>query len=73
MSEGFKGSVKKEDSNDNIRLKIRKKAIAQITKEYKQLKKYQKSSIYEARKLAGEETYIDKLIKEYGIDSEALM
>jgi len=71
MSEGFKGfSNPSEDKK--INLYIRNKEVNKIIKEYKKLKKYQKSSIFEIEKLSNQETKIDKLIKEYGIDSEAL-
>ena len=43
-----------------------------IIREYKKLKKYQKSSMFELEKLSGQETQIDKLVDEYGIDSEAI-
>jgi hypothetical protein len=36
------------------------------------LKKYKKSSIYQIEKLSGNQTKIDKLVDEYGIDSEAI-
>lgn len=55
-----------------LRLKIRNSEVNKIIKEYKKLKKYQKSSIFEIEKLSGKETRIDKLVNEYGIDSEAL-
>lgn len=71
MSEGFKGFAKKcEDKK--LYLYIQRQAVNNLIKEYKKLKKYQKSSIFEIEKLSGQETKIDKLIKEYGIDSEAL-
>ena len=71
MSENFKGFT---DSNEDkeIRLKIRNSEINKIIKDYKRLKKYQKSSLYEVQKLSGQETAIDKLVNEYGIDSEAI-
>ena len=41
-------------------------------KEYKKLKKYKKSSFFQIEKLSGQDTQIDKLIEEYGIDPEAI-
>ena len=53
-------------SNNNMKVKQK------IIKEYKKLKKYQKSSLFELEKLSGQETQIDKLVDEYGIDPEAI-
>jgi hypothetical protein len=71
MSEGFKGFSKPADDK-KFRLYIRNNEVNKLIKEYKKLKKYQKSSIFEIEKLSGQETRIDKLIREYGIDSEAI-
>ena len=71
MSDGFKGFAKPADDKQ-FRLYIKNKEVDKLIKEYKKLKKYQKSSIFEIEKLSGQDTKIDKLIKEYGIDSEAI-
>ena len=71
MSEGFKGFANPSEDKQ-FKLKIRKKEVEKIIKEYKKLKKYQKSAIFEVEKLSGKQTKIDKLVEEYGIDSEAL-
>ena len=71
MSEGFKGFSKPENDKEFI-LYIKNKEIKNIINQYKKLKKYQKSSIFEIEKLSGQETRIDKLINEYGIDPEAI-
>lgn len=71
MSEGFKGFAKPANDKE-LRLYIRKGEVSRLIKEYKKLKKYQKSSIFEIEKLSGIETKIDKLITEYGIDTEAI-
>jgi DNA mismatch repair ATPase MutS len=71
MNEGFGGFIN-EKKDKEIRLYIRNNEVNKIIKEYKKLKKYQKSSIFEIEKLSGKETKIDKLINEYGIDSKAL-
>jgi hypothetical protein len=71
MSEGFKGFAenrRKIKSFDSIK----NREVNKLIKEYKKLKKYQKSSIFEIEKLSGQETKIDKLINEYGIDPEAI-
>ncbi len=70
MSDGFKGFTDKEDKE--LKLNIRTSEINKIIKQYKKLKKYKKSSIHEITKLGGGETKIDKLINEYGIDTEAI-
>ena len=51
---------------------MNKHTVQKIIREYKKLKKYQKSSMFELEKLSGQETQIDKLVDEYGIDSEAI-
>ena len=71
MSEGFKGFAKSADDKE-FRLYIKNREVNKLIKEYKKIKKYQKSSIFEIEKLSGQETRIDKLINQYGIDSEAI-
>jgi hypothetical protein len=64
---GFSG-----DKDGNVRFTINADEIGNIIKSYKKLKKYKKSSIYQIEKLSGNQTKIDKLVDEYGIDSEAI-
>lgn len=71
MSDGFKGFTQPGEDKE-FKLNIRTSEINKIIKDYKKLKKYQKSSIFEIQKISGQETQIDKLIGDYGIDSEAL-
>ncbi len=71
MTEGFKG-FSNSSKDKKLLLYIKNQEVNKIIKQYKKLKKYQKSSIYEVEKLSGQETKIDKLINEYGIDSEAI-
>lgn len=71
MTGGFGGFVN-EKKDKEVKLYIRNREVDKLIKEYKKLKKYQKSSIFEIEKLSGKETKIDKLINEYGIDSEAI-
>ena len=66
MSKGFGAD------NDDLRVLVRKSEMKKLMKEYRRLQKYQKSSMFQAAKLYGKETTIDKLIDKYGIDSEAL-
>jgi len=71
MSDGFKGFANPADDK-KFRLYIKNNEVDKLIKEYKNLKKYQKSSIFQIEKLSGQETKIDKLINKYGIDSEAI-
>jgi len=71
MSEGFKGFAKPSKDKE-LKLYIKNREVEKLIKEYKKLKKYQKSSIFEIEKLSGQETKIDKLLNEYGIDPEAI-
>jgi hypothetical protein len=71
MTEGFGGFVN-EKKDKQLRLYIRNREVDKLIKEYKKLKKYQKSSLFEIEKLSGKDTKIDKLINQYGIDSEAI-
>ena len=72
MNEGFKGFADDPNKDGNIRFNINSEEINKIIKKYKGLKKYQKSSIYEIEKLSGNDTMIDKLVDEYGIDPKAI-
>ena len=70
MSGEFRGFS--SDKDGNVRFTINADEIDNIIKSYKKLKKYKKSSIYQIEKLSGNQTKIDKLVDEYGIDSEAI-
>ena len=63
MSAGF-GAEKSHDGK--ARVVIDDDQMAKLLKEYKRLKKYQKSSMYEVAKMTGKETELDRLLKEYG-------
>ena len=65
MSKGFA-------NEDDLKILVRKSEMKKLMREYKKLKKYQKSSMFEAAKLYNKETVVDRLIEQYGIDSEAL-
>ena len=39
--------------------------MKKVVKEYKKLKKYTKSNLYQIQKLSGQETIIDKLTREF--------
>jgi hypothetical protein len=57
MSDGF-----------DVKVEMPKEDIDRLLKEYKKLKKYSKSSIYELEKLSGKKTKIEKLVDEYGAE-----
>jgi len=71
MNKGFKG-FSQPSKDKELKLYVRKSEVEKLIKEYKQIKKYQKSNIFEIAKLYDQETKIDKLLQEYGIDPEAL-
>ena len=55
MSEGF--------SEEKIEVQIYKDEVKKLLKQYKKIKKYQRSSIFEVKTMDGTETYISELIK----------
>ena len=71
MSEGFKGFAQPGEDKE-FTLNINGKEVQKIIREYKKIKKYQKSSMFELEKLSGQQTQVDKLVDEYGIDPEAI-
>jgi len=58
MTEGFK------KEKVGINLTLYKDEVDKLLKKYKKAKKYMKSSLYEIKKINGDETYISTLIKE---------
>ncbi len=61
---GFDGKEEKEG------IKINYDEVNKLTKEYKKLKKYMKTNLYEIQTLSGQETKISKLLKDYGDESD---
>ena len=55
MSEGF--------SEEKIEVAIYKDEVKKLLKQYKKIKKYQRSSIFEVKNMDGTETYISNLLK----------
>ena len=49
---------------DSVDVEMSKDDMKKLIKKYKKLKKYQNSNFHAIRKLNGDETIIDKLIKE---------
>jgi hypothetical protein len=56
MSDGF--------SVEKIEVQIYKDEVKKLLKQYKKIKKYQRSSIFEVKTMDGTETYISQLTKE---------
>ena len=59
MSKGF------EKKLFDVEVEMPHEDIQRLVKEYKKLKKYQKSSMCEIEKLSGKKTKVDKLIDKY--------
>ena len=55
MSGGF--------SEEKIEVQIYKDEVKKLLKQYKKIKKYQRSSIFEVKTMDGTEKYISELIK----------
>ena len=69
---GFKGFTNDPQKDGNVRFEIDTSEVTKLIKKYKKLKKFQKSNIAEVSKLSNIKTKVDRLIEEYGIDSEAI-
>tara|TARA_B100000524_G_C23626749_1_gene361749 strand:- start:1116 stop:1322 length:207 start_codon:yes stop_codon:yes gene_type:complete len=63
-----KGIKEKMSDGFDVQVEMPKEDINRLLKQYKKLKKYQKSSLYEIEKLSGKKTKVDELIDEYGVD-----
>ena len=69
---GFKGFTNDPQKDGNVRFEIDTSEVTKLVKKYKKLKKFQKSNIAEGSKLSNIKTKVDRLIEEFGIDSEAI-
>jgi hypothetical protein len=56
MSEGF---------NNKIKVEIKRDEVDKLLKQYKKIKKYMKSSLYEVKKIDGTEKVVSELLDEY--------
>jgi hypothetical protein len=56
MSEGF---------NNKIKVEVNENGVDQLLKQYKKIKKYMKSSLYEVKKMDGTEEVVSELLNEY--------
>jgi len=66
MSKGF------EKKLFDVEIEMPHEEIEKLIKEYKKLKKYQKSSMCEIEKLSGKKTKVEKLVDEFGTNSEEI-
>ena len=67
MSKGFGGFTNNDidDSRDGkAKITIDQREVDKLMKEYKGIKKYMRSALFEVKKLDGTETYINSLIEE---------
>ena len=56
MSEGF---------NNKLKVVVDPDGVDKLLKEYKKIKKYMKSSLYEVKKIDGTEKVVSELLDEY--------
>ncbi len=61
MSDGF-------GENKKATVIINDDEIAKLLKEYKKIKRYQKSSLYQVKTMDGTEEIVSKLIEKSGLD-----
>mgnify|MGYP006270948355 CR=1 FL=1 len=64
MSAGFGGDPNQGRLGKDMKIDINLDYVDVLLKKYKKIKKYQKSSLYAVKKMNGQETIVDTLIKE---------
>jgi hypothetical protein len=64
MSAGFGGQGKENRVGKDVNITIDLDNIDQIIKQYKKIKKYQKSSLYAIKTIDGTEKIVSSLVKE---------
>lgn len=64
MSNGFGGFIDKKSLNKKATVIINDDEVEKLLKEYKKLKKYQKSTIFTIKTMDGDEQIISELLKE---------
>lgn len=64
MSAGFGGDPNQGRTGKDLNIKIDLDNIDQVIKQYKKIKKYQKSSLYAIKTMDGTEDIVSSLIKE---------
>ena len=55
----------KNPKSGNLQVNLNLDRVKDIKRQYKKIKKYMRSPLYEVQKLQGIETSVDKLIKKY--------
>ena len=65
MTAGF-GAEASKDTEGKAIVEVDPDEMKNLMKEYKRLKKLQRSNLYQAAKLQGKETEIDRLLADYG-------
>jgi len=56
MSEGF---------NNKVKVVVNQDSVDRLLKEYKKIKKYMRSSLYQVKKIDGTEKVVSELLDEY--------
>ena len=51
--------------NNKLKVEINSTEVDKLLKQYKKIKKYMKSSLYEVKKIDGTEKVVSELLKEY--------
>ena len=64
MSIGFSNQGKKNEIDNNVKISIDLDNIDVLLKQYKKIKKYQKSSLYAIKTIDGTEQIVSSLIRE---------
>jgi hypothetical protein len=65
MSVGFNSPP---TGDGKARINVNVDAVTEVTKQYRKLKKYMRSPLYEIKTLDGSETTIKNLVNEFGED-----
>ena len=64
MSAGFGGQGKENRTGKDAKITVDMDAVAKLTKEYKKIKKYMKSPIYDLLQMEGTEKIVTELVKD---------
>ena len=64
MSAGFGGQGKENRTGKDAKITVDMDAVAKLTKEYKRIKRYMKSPIYDLLKMEGTEKIVTELVKD---------
>ena len=72
MSAGFGGQGKENRAGKDAKITVDMDAVAKLTKEYKKIKRYMKSPIYDLLKMEGTEKIVTELINDIDQSQENL-